>query len=75
MVNTGLLASGMISAVRHCLDSLLTTDARIIPASATVYAQVRLPVLLYMCKHGWHALSCCVAACHSPPDLVVWLLQ
>lgn len=37
---TGLLASGIIPAVRHCLDNLLTTDARIIPASATVFCQV-----------------------------------
>lgn len=36
----GLLASGIIPVVKHCLDNLLTTNARAIPASATVYAQV-----------------------------------
>ena len=36
----GLLASGIIPVVRHCLDSLLTTGALVIPASATVFAQV-----------------------------------
>ena len=40
VVDAGLLASGIIPAVRHCLDNLLTADARVIPASATVYAQV-----------------------------------
>ena len=38
----GLLASGIIPSVQHCLNNLLTTDARVIPASATVYAQVRM---------------------------------
>jgi len=28
--------------VQHCLNNLLTTDARVIPASATVYAQVSM---------------------------------
>lgn len=36
----GLLASGIIPVVRHCLDNLLTTSALVIPASATVFAQV-----------------------------------
>ena len=38
----GLLASGIIPTVQHCLSNLLTTDARVIPASATVYAQVSM---------------------------------
>lgn len=42
MLDDGLLSSGIIPAVRHALgSSLLTHDAAIIPASATVYMQVR----------------------------------
>ena len=36
----GLLTSGVVLAMRHCLQSILTDDAIIIPASATVYVQV-----------------------------------
>lgn len=35
----GLLTSGLIPSVRHALGSLLTTDAILLPASATVYCQ------------------------------------
>ena len=35
----GLLASGIVPAVRHALGGLLTGDARVLPASATVYVQ------------------------------------
>jgi len=35
----GLLTSGIIPCVRHALDTLLTGDARLLPASATVYMQ------------------------------------
>lgn len=37
---TGLLTSGLIPVVRHSLLNLLTSDAVIIPASATVFFQV-----------------------------------
>lgn len=37
----GLLASGLIPAVRHSLLHLLTADARVLPAAATVLMQVR----------------------------------
>lgn len=36
----GLLASGLIPAVRHSLLHLLTADARVLPAAATVFFQV-----------------------------------
>ena len=36
----GLLTSGVVPAMRHCLQSLLTDDAVLIPASATVFVQV-----------------------------------
>jgi len=36
----GLLTSGIVPAMRHCLQSILTDDAILIPASATVYVQV-----------------------------------
>ena len=39
----GLLTSGIVPAMRHCLQSILTDDAIIIPASATVYVQVLIP--------------------------------
>lgn len=35
----GLLTSGIIPSMRHALGSLLTTDAVLLPASATVYVQ------------------------------------
>lgn len=35
----GLLTSGLIPSVRHALGSLLTTDAILLPASATLYCQ------------------------------------
>ena len=35
----GLLTSGLIPSVRHALDGLLTSDAILLPASATVYMQ------------------------------------
>lgn len=39
----GLLTTGLIPSVRHALDGLLTSDAILLPASATVYMQaVRL---------------------------------
>ena len=61
----GLLASGIIPAVRHCLDNLLTTDARIIPASATVFAQVPSAEtfnrqLLYPCMEILLATAACL---------------
>jgi hypothetical protein len=37
----GLLASGLVPAVRHSLLHLLTADARVLPAAATVFMQVR----------------------------------
>lgn len=37
--HTGLLTSGIVPCVRHALDVLLTTDAVLLPASATVYMQ------------------------------------
>ena len=39
MLEPGLLTAGMLPSVRHALDNLLTTDATVLPASATVYAQ------------------------------------
>lgn len=36
----GLLTSGLIPAVRHSLLHLLTADARVLPAAATVFMQV-----------------------------------
>jgi len=36
----GLLASGLIPAVRHSLLNLLTADARVLPTAATVFFQV-----------------------------------
>ena len=38
----GLLTSGLIPAVQHSLENLLTDNPRIIPASATVFMQVWL---------------------------------
>lgn len=39
MLEPGLLAAGILPSVRHALDNLLTSDAIVLPASATVYAQ------------------------------------
>lgn len=39
ILDEGLLTSGLIPSVRHALGSLLTTDAILLPASATVYCQ------------------------------------
>lgn len=44
----GLLASGIIPVVRHCLENLLTANAHVIPASATVFAQVAACPAPYM---------------------------
>ena len=54
----GLLASGIIPVVRHCLDNLLTTGALVIPASATVFAQV-------------HARLAWLAKTHKAPAVAV----
>ncbi|KAL4424877.1 hypothetical protein ABPG77_002100 [Micractinium sp. CCAP 211/92] len=39
ILDEGLLTSGLIPSVRHALGSLLTTDAILLPSSATVYCQ------------------------------------
>ena len=46
LFSAGLLASGIIPVVRHCLENLLTANAHVIPASATVFAQVAASLLL-----------------------------
>ena len=43
-VLAGLLTSGVLPAMRHCLQNILTDDAILIPAAATVYVQVLQPV-------------------------------
>ena len=43
-VHAGLLTSGIVPAMRHCLQDILTDDAMLIPAAATVYVQVLQPV-------------------------------
>ena len=42
-MTAGLLSSGLIPAVRHSLHNLLTADAIVLPASATVFVQVLPP--------------------------------
>ncbi|KAL4451864.1 hypothetical protein ABPG75_007526 [Micractinium tetrahymenae] len=39
ILDEGLLTSGLIPSVRHALGTLLTADAILLPASATVYCQ------------------------------------
>ncbi len=36
----GLLTSGIIPAMRHCMHNILADDAILLPAAATVYMQV-----------------------------------
>lgn len=39
MLEDGLLSAGLIPACRHALGNLIISDARVIPAAATVHAQ------------------------------------
>ncbi|BDA48465.1 Protein arginine N-methyltransferase 7 [Coccomyxa sp. Obi] len=39
MFDEGLLTSGIIPAVRHCMHNILADDAILLPAAATVYMQ------------------------------------
>ena len=43
-MHAGLLTSGIIPAMRHSLQDILTDSAMLIPAAATVYVQVLQPV-------------------------------
>ena len=54
----GLLTSGIVPAMRHCLQSILTDDAIIIPASATVYVQVLIPPIALLYVSPYHISSC-----------------
>ena len=38
----GLLSSGLIPAVSHAMHNLMTSDAIVLPASATVFVQARI---------------------------------
>lgn len=40
LASAGLLTSGVLPAMRHCMQHLLADDAVLLPASATVYVQV-----------------------------------
>ncbi len=40
LINIGMLAPAMLQVIRHARQALCTPDARIIPAAATVYAQL-----------------------------------
>lgn len=43
LADEGLLAAGLVPALRHAFDAgLLTSDAVVLPSSATVFVQVRL---------------------------------
>lgn len=42
ILDDGLLTSGIIPAFKHALSNLLLSDAILMPASATVYMQVRI---------------------------------
>ncbi|KAL3131069.1 hypothetical protein ABBQ38_000384 [Trebouxia sp. C0009 RCD-2024] len=62
ILDEGLLASGIIPVVRHCLENLLTANAHVIPASATVFAQAVEMRTTDVCgldmsamnRHRWH---------------------
>ena len=36
---TGLLTSGILPAMRHCIQNLMADDMIVLPAAATVYCQ------------------------------------
>ena len=51
----GLLTSGIVPAMRHCLQSILTDDTIMIPASATVFVQVAISPINILC------VGCCAS--------------
>lgn len=64
----GLLTSGLIPSVRHAMDGLLTSDAILLPASATVYMQAvrrgvdaQLPSRRCDLQHSVHCALCACA--------------
>ena len=66
LLDDGLLSSGLIPGITHALDNyLLTHDAVVIPASATVYMQASI-VLRSTSKTLWRISSSSVRCKRTP---------